>query len=171
MFLPTYEGDRKMQTRTLMTIFTGVFIGLAGCGELIVIDSTTDDEPAVFGAPELLFGKSDQSSNTQLGAALERGSAASGETVGFTALPVQLERGEVLTVQGWTSRASVLMVYGPRFGAEWNLEQVRAATRDAEPGVHTESLQFEAPESGDYLVVVGADDGITARWIVARGAP
>ena len=137
-----------------------------GCGEYEVIHANAP--VAEFGNPDLQFGKSDKSTNTKLGDRLEAGTAASGEVMGFVALPVTLAENEVLEMQTWTERPAVVMVYGPRATAEWDFQRVRAATRDIKPGVHSEYVQYAAPASGEYLVVVGNGDTKPNRWILAR---
>ena len=141
-------------------------LGVSGCGEYEVISSS--EQLIEAPAPDLQFGKADKSSNTRLGQRLEAGTAASGTVTGFTALPVTLTRDEVLEVQTWTERPAVIMVYGPRAGTDWDFRRVQAATRDIKPGVNSEYLQYAAPESGEYLVVVGNGDEEPNRWILAR---
>ena len=141
-------------------------LAVSGCGEYEVISSSKQLVEAP--APDLQFGKADKSTNTKLGDRLEAGTAASGTVTGFTALPVTLTRDEVLEVQTWTERPAVIMVYGPRTGTDWDFRRVQAATRDIKPGVNSEYLQYAAPESGEYLVVVGNGDEEPNRWILAR---
>ena len=143
-----------------------VVIGFAACGEYEVISAA--GEAVEMASPDLQFGKADKSSNTRLGDPLEAGTAVSGTVTGFAALPVTLSKDEVLEVQTWTERPAVIMVYGPRQGADWDLQRVRAATRDIKPGVNSEYLQYAAPATGDYLLVVGNGDDQPNRWILAR---
>ena len=143
-----------------------VVMGLTACGEYEVISAS--GEVAAVSMPDLQFGKADSSSNTRLGDPLEAGTAASGTVTGFAALPVSLSQDEVLEVQTWTERPAVIMVYGPRTGATWDFQRVQAATRDIKPGVHSEYLQYAAPATGEYLVVVGNGDNQPNRWILAR---
>ena len=155
----------KNLTRTV-ALLAGLTLSLAACGEAQIIDAQGAEYESAL--PDLQFGKSDQSSNTSLGQRLEPGAAASGTIAGFVALPVSLSTEERLEVQTWTERPSVVMVYGPRTAQDWDLERVRAATRDIKPGVHSEYLRFVAPEAGEYLVVVGNGDEQPTRWILAR---
>ena len=124
--------------------------------------------------PDLAFGgpKADgPSTNTTLGNRLLPGTALSGKHTGFMAFPMEAEAGEFIPVQAWTSEASVVFIFGPRQGRDWDFEQVRVWSEDVKPGVETRRLNFEAPEAGEYLVVVGALDARESDWIVARGAP
>ena len=158
----------NMDFRSFRSMACGLLLSLcaAGCGEYEVISASA--AAIEVAAPDLIFGKADQSSNTKLGRRLDAGMAASGTVTGFTALPVTLTRDEILEAQTWTERPAVIMVYGPRIGADWDFKRVQAATRDIKPGVHSEYLQYVAPESGEYLVVVGNGDDLPNRWILAR---
>ena len=143
-----------------------------GCAEAEIIDSADLDRVEVNTLPDLAFGgpKGDQpSTNTILGERLEPGRALSGEGAGFIALPFYAETGEPIPIQAWTSKSSVVFVYGPRRAGHWDMEQVRAGSYGVQPDVETRRVEFQTPESGEYLLVVGSLDESSTEWIVARG--
>jgi hypothetical protein len=138
-----------------------------GCqsGEVQDVGAASDE------TPRLRFGKADDGDgNTRLADALHPGQARDGSGSGFVALPVRGTAGDALHIQGWTSGPAVLYVFGPRRGAEWDLEQVRTRSAAVEPGVESRALSFEPTEDGEYLVVVGSPTGESLQWIVALGA-
>ena len=124
--------------------------------------------------PDLNFAnlKADSaSSNTIIGNRLNEGTALSGKLNGYMAFPMWAQAGEFIPLQAYTSEPSVVFVFGPQVDRDWDLEQIRALSEGIEPGVETRRLNFEAPESGEYLVVIGSVEERESDWIIARGAP
>lgn len=147
-----------------LSLFALVFTGCEGPAIIVGEELTT--------LPDLSFAgvKGDNATtNTTLGEPLKPGAAFSGKNAGYMAFPMSVEAGESIPIQAWTSESSVVFVYGPREGGRWDFEQMRAFSKGVQPGVETRRIDFEAPESGEYLMVVGGANERASEWIVARG--
>lgn len=130
------------------------------------------DFPLMTATPDLQFGKGDDgSSNTILGDRLHPGSALNGSHWGYVAMPLEAEQGTPIKIHAWTSRPSVIFLYGPKAYDGWTLEQAREFSQQVKPGIEFRSLNFDIPETGEYLVIIGSTDEEPTEWIVARAAP
>ncbi len=147
-------------------------VAVMGCeSSSLQMEGEPVSTPSGLEMPDLFFGaKGDGgSSNVSMGQVLERGSARSGAVSGYAALPVVLQANQPFLVQAWTDQPSVVFVYGPKLGGEWNFEQVREFSHSIKPGVETQFFNFEPAVDGEYVVIVGGLSGFTTQYIVAWG--
>ena len=161
----------------LLKLLPALGLVLLACGEGTLdtqvsqlLDESDRIVPKSFQAPNIAFG--DDVFTTGNGAAELFAPAILGRSVdglvsGFAVHRLELEEGNTVRLNGWSSHWAAYYVFGPaRLNGQRPLVASRQMSNPLKIGLETRYFDFQASLSGDYLLVVGGVEGDEIDYVM-----